>query len=50
MNLPPTDIDYFYRLHGSLLAYANRDLQILPAGIAAGLGAQAADPASRQAA
>lgn len=34
MNLPPTDIDHFYRLHGSLLAYANRDLQILPAGIA----------------
>lgn len=34
MNLPPADIDLFYKLHGSLLAYANRELKILPAGIA----------------
>jgi hypothetical protein len=33
MNLPSEDIDLFYKLHGSLLAYANRDLKILPAGI-----------------
>jgi len=34
MNLPPEDIDLFYKLHGLLLAYANRELKILPAGIA----------------
>ncbi len=35
MNLPPADIDLFYKLHGSLLAFANRQLKILPAGVAA---------------
>lgn len=34
MNLPPADIDLFYKLHGSLLAFANRELKILPKGIA----------------
>ncbi len=34
MNLPPADVDLFYKLHGSLLAFANRELKILPAGIA----------------
>ena len=32
MNLPPADIDLFYKLHGLLLAFANRQLKILPAG------------------
>jgi len=34
MNLPPADVDLFYKLHGSLLAYANRELKILPADTA----------------
>lgn len=33
MNLPSIDIDLFYKLHGSLLAYANRELKILPQGV-----------------
>lgn len=32
MNLSPADTDLFYKLHGSLLAFANRQLKILPAG------------------
>ncbi|MGQ9492079.1 MAG: hypothetical protein ACUVR4_15310 [Anaerolineae bacterium] len=32
MNLPPPDVDLFYRLRDSLLAFANRELKILPAG------------------
>lgn len=32
MNLPPSDVDLFYRLRDSLLAFANRELKILPAG------------------
>jgi len=32
VNLPPPDADLFYKLHGSLLAFANRELKILPAG------------------
>ena len=34
MNLPPADVDLFYRLHGFLLAFANRQLKILPADTA----------------
>ncbi len=34
MNLSTPDIELFYKLNGSLLAYANRELKILPAGIA----------------
>jgi hypothetical protein len=34
MNLSTPDIDLFYKLHGSLLAIANRGLKILPEGIA----------------
>ncbi len=34
MNLPPGDIDLFYKLHGSLLAFANQQLKILPANTA----------------
>lgn len=30
MNLTTTEIELFYKLHGSLLAYANRELEILP--------------------
>ncbi len=33
MNLPPADVDLFYKLNNSLLAFANRELKILPAGI-----------------
>jgi len=35
MNLSTEDTHLFYRLHGSLLAYANRRLQVLPQGISA---------------
>jgi hypothetical protein len=34
MNLSTPDIELFYKLHGSLLAFANRELKILPEGIA----------------
>ena len=50
MNLSTPDIELFYKLHGSLLAYANRELKLLAEGIAAGSGAQAADREGRQAA
>jgi len=30
MNLPPADVSLFYKLNGSLLAFANRQLKILP--------------------
>lgn len=30
MNFDTVEIDLFYRLHGSLLAYANRQLKVLP--------------------
>lgn len=32
MNLPKVETDLFYKLHGSLLAFANRELKILPPG------------------
>lgn len=34
MNLSTPNIELFYKLHGSLLVFANRELKILPEGIA----------------
>ncbi len=34
MNLSTSETDLFYKLHGSLLAFANRELKIMPPDIA----------------